>query len=63
MCCSTGRGYLTHRIAGGALIHTMGDACRQQGRAVLQRLFMFVHDRWSQGTTVAQVFVQSCVKQ
>ena len=38
------------------LIQTIGDACRQQGRALLQRLLMFVHDRLSHGTTVAQVF-------
>ena len=40
------------------LIHTIGDACRQQGRALLQRLLMFVHDQLSHGTTVAQVFTQ-----
>jgi hypothetical protein len=38
------------------LIQTIGDACRQQGRAVLQRLLMFVHDQLSHGATVAQVF-------
>ena len=27
------------------LIHTMGDACRQQGRALLQQLLVFVHDQ------------------
>jgi hypothetical protein len=27
------------------LIHTLGDACRQQGRALLQRLWRFVHDQ------------------
>ncbi len=31
------------------LIHTMGDACRQQGRALVQRLLIFVHDQLSQG--------------
>jgi hypothetical protein len=45
------------------LIHTMGDACRQQGRASLQRLLMFVHDQLSHGTTVAQVFTQLFAKQ
>ena len=50
------------RIAGGASSTTMGEACRQQGRAVLQRLFMFVHERWSQGATVAHIVVPSWVK-
>jgi hypothetical protein len=46
-----------------SLIQTIGDACRQQGRAVLQRLLMFVHDQLSHGTTVAQVFTQLFAKQ
>jgi DDE superfamily endonuclease len=45
------------------LIQTIGDACRQQGRASLQRLLMFVHDQLSHGTTVAQVFTQLFAKQ
>jgi hypothetical protein len=45
------------------LIQTIGDACRQQGRAVLQRLLMFVHDQLSHGTTIAQVFTQLFAKQ
>ena len=45
------------------LIHTIGDACRQQGRALLQRLLLFVHDQLSHGTTVAQVFTQLFAKQ
>jgi DDE superfamily endonuclease len=44
------------------LIQTIGDACRQQGRAVLQRLLLFVHDQLSHGATVAQVFTQLFVK-
>ena len=40
------------------LIHTMGDACRQQGRALLQRLLIFVHDRLSHGVRVDQVLDQ-----
>ncbi len=28
-----------------SLIHTIGDACRQQGRALLQKLLVFVHDQ------------------
>jgi hypothetical protein len=41
-----------------SLIHTMGDACRQQGRALLQQLLVFVHDRLSHGATADQVFAQ-----
>ena len=33
------------------LIHTSGDAWRQQGRALLQRRLGCVHAPWSQGTT------------
>jgi hypothetical protein len=45
------------------LIHTIGDACRHQGRAVLQRLLVFVHDQLSQGATVDHVFTQVFAKQ
>jgi hypothetical protein len=38
------------------LIPSIGDACRQQGRALLQQLLVFVHDRWSSGATVDHVF-------
>jgi DDE superfamily endonuclease len=44
------------------LIHTMGDACRPQGRALLQKLVVFVHDQLSQGAPIDQVFAQVCVK-
>jgi len=40
------------------LIHTLGDACRQQGRALLQQLLVFVHAQWSQGGTVDHVFAR-----
>jgi hypothetical protein len=40
------------------LIHTMGDACRPQGRALLQGLLMFVHDQLAQGAPIDQVFAQ-----
>jgi hypothetical protein len=45
------------------LIHTIGDACRQQGRALLQRLIIFVHNQLSQGDTVDQVFARLLAKQ
>jgi hypothetical protein len=45
------------------LIQTIGDACRQQGRAVLQKLLLFVHEQLSTGATAAQVFAQVFAKQ
>ena len=45
------------------LIHTIGDACRQQGRALLQQLLVLVHDRLSQGATADQVFDQLFARQ
>ena len=45
------------------LIHTLGDACRPQGRAVLQRLLVFVHDQLSHGATVDHLFGQLFAKQ
>jgi hypothetical protein len=45
------------------LIQTIGDACRQQGRALLQKLLVFVHDQLSQGVPMDQVFTQLFAKQ
>jgi len=45
------------------LIQTIGDACRQQGRALLQKLLLFVHEQLSTGATAAQVFAQVFAKQ
>jgi hypothetical protein len=45
------------------LIQTIGDACRQQGRALLQRLLVFVHDQLSQGTSIDRVFAEVFAKQ
>jgi hypothetical protein len=45
------------------LIQTIGDACRQQGRALLQRLVVFVHDQLSQGTSIDRVFAEVFAKQ
>jgi hypothetical protein len=45
------------------LIHTLGDACRQQGRVLLQRLLVFVHDQLSQGASMDRVFAQVFAKQ
>jgi hypothetical protein len=44
-------------------IHTMGDACRHPGRALVQRLLMFVHDQLSHGATVDHVFERLFAKQ
>jgi hypothetical protein len=40
------------------LSHTIGDACRQQGRAVLQKLLIFAHDQLSCGVPADHLFVQ-----
>jgi hypothetical protein len=45
------------------LIHTLGDACRQQGRALLQRLLVCIHDQLPQGATADHVFAQVFAKQ
>jgi hypothetical protein len=45
------------------LIHTMGDACRQQGRALLQKLLVFVHEQLSHGVTLEQLFGHLFAKQ
>jgi hypothetical protein len=59
--------HLTCLSAGPArprgLIQTIGDACRRQGRALLQKLLVFVHDQLSQGATVDQVFARLFAKQ
>jgi len=46
-----------------SLIQTIGDACRQQGRALVQRLLMFVHDQLSHGAPVDHVFERLFAKQ
>jgi hypothetical protein len=45
------------------LIQTIGDACRQQGRALLPRHLVFVHDQLSHGATVDHLFGQLFAKQ
>jgi hypothetical protein len=45
------------------LIQTLGDACRQQGRALLQRLLVSVHDQLSHDATVDHLFGQLFAKQ
>jgi DDE superfamily endonuclease len=45
------------------LIQTIGDACRQQGRALLQKLLVFVHDQLSHGAMIDHVFERLFAKQ
>jgi hypothetical protein len=45
------------------LIHTMGDACRHQGRALLQQLPVVVPDQWSHGAPPDDVLARLCAKQ
>ena len=45
------------------LIQTIGDACRHQGRMLLQQLLLFVHDQLSHGATIDHVFGQLFAKQ
>jgi len=45
------------------LIHTIGDACRQQGRALIQQLLVFVHDQLSHGVKVDRVFERLFARQ
>jgi hypothetical protein len=45
------------------LIQTLGDACRQQGRALLQRLLVSVHDQLSHDATVDHLYGQLFAKQ
>jgi hypothetical protein len=45
------------------LIHTMGDACRHQGRAWLPQLLVCVHDQLSHGAAIDGVFDQLFAKQ
>jgi DDE superfamily endonuclease len=45
-----------------SLIQSIGDACRQQARALLQQLLMFVHDRLSSGAPVDHIFAHLFAK-
>jgi hypothetical protein len=42
---------------------SIGDACRQQERALLQQLLVFVHDQLSHGATADQVLAQLFARQ
>jgi DDE superfamily endonuclease len=45
------------------LMHTIGDACRHQGQALLQNLLRFVHEQLSGGAAADHVFAQLFAKQ
>jgi hypothetical protein len=45
------------------LMQTIGDACRHQGRALLQNLLLFVHEQLSGGAAADHVFAQLFAKQ
>jgi hypothetical protein len=45
------------------LMQTIGDACRQQGRALLQKLLIFAHDQLSDGVKADHLFAQLFAKQ
>ena len=44
-------------------MHTIGDACRQQGCALIPKLSVFVHDQLSHGAAADQIFAQLFAKQ
>jgi hypothetical protein len=54
---------LTVPIPGLGKVRTIGDACRQQGRALPQQLLVFVYDQLSQGAPIERVFAQVFAKQ
>jgi Transposase DDE domain len=45
------------------LMQTIGDACRQQGRALIQKLLLFVHDQLPHGATADHLLAQLFAKQ
>ena len=51
-------------LAQGPAPHrTIGEACRQQGVALLQSLFLYTHTRLLDGATIQQVFASLFAKQ
>jgi SRSO17 transposase len=51
------------RRAGIGPIKTIGEACRQQGRAVIESLIMFSHDLLKEGKSATEVFSNLFAKQ
>jgi hypothetical protein len=48
---------------GSSPIKTIGDACRQQAQALIEKLLLYVHDRLAQGQQAEAVFAQLFAKQ
>ena len=47
----------------GLPIKTIGEACRQQSRALIEALILQVHERLAQGQKTKDVFTQLFAKQ
>ena len=45
------------------LIKTIGEACRQQGEAVIEALILYSHDLLQRGQSAAEVFAMLFAKQ
>ena len=45
------------------LIKTIGEACRQQGEAVIEALILYSHDLLQGGQSAAEVFAMLFAKQ
>ena len=45
------------------LIKTIGEACRQQGEAVIEVLILYSHDLLQRGQSAAEVFAMLFAKQ
>ena len=48
---------------GSAPLKTIGDACRQQAQALLQKLLLYVHDQLLGGASISAVFTKVFAKQ
>jgi SRSO17 transposase len=47
---------------GPAPQHTIGEACRQQGAALLQKLLLYTHDRLLRGSTITDILTSLFAK-
>jgi DDE superfamily endonuclease len=50
-------------INGSVPVKTIGEACRQQAQALIQKLLLYVHERLIQGQTAEEVFAHLFAKQ
>jgi len=44
-------------------IKTIGEACRQQGQALIEKLILYAHDLLQQGQSATEVFAEIFAKQ